>query len=332
MVKQVATAITFESEELLLIRRNPVILALTLSPILGLLLLAAVGDPGVLVFAPIVAVLSASLTLFAHRENWRPLITPVVVRADGEGVMISGRFIPRARIRAGLVMPDVAPRLVLRCRLQLPVELQTESLAEARTCLRSLGLDASQTSVDFHGLSWVLTSPLYVVVTVLALPLAGFLCSKAGFNGRPVAPALLSLWILAFLLPTRLRVSTDGLALRWLWVRRFIGHGEIEDVTCYDESFGSRLDAVGLRIELSSKTVLVPMGLRDQWSLLRRDTSRATEVALAWERIREAALVFHGKQTSMETAATTRSLEETADNRDDDPLLKAADDPQRRCP
>jgi hypothetical protein len=265
-----------------------------MSPVL--IAFAAIAEGGIdaWVFASIIAALAACLTLAAYHANWRARVEPVQVRADAEGVVVNGRLTPRASIRAGLATPGISPRVVLRRHLRFPVELQTESQEEAGALLHSLGLDASQKFADFYGRSWIEARWAYVVGVFLAFSLVGFVCSKLGEVGKVLLVPLWVMGVAVWLMPTRLRVGRDGVAIRWLWVHRIIGYGEIEDVGRYEQISGVGITTIGLQIQVRTGMVRVPMGVR-RWTVFGTWQRGESNLALAWERMREAARLFHRK-------------------------------------
>lgn len=295
----------FESDRLLRIRRNPWILGIAMSPLL--LALAALAERGsdARTFAQMMVALACFFTLFAYRANWRPMVHPVLVRADAEGAMLNGDVIARTAIRAALSAPGVAPRVVIRRRLRPSVELQMESQSEARALLEALGLDAPHAPVDFYGRSWVEAHWAYFLGGLLILPVVGFVCSKMGNIGDWLIVPLCLTVVVAWLLPTRLRVGADGIAIRWLWVHRFVGYGEIEDVARYEEFHGIGVKAVGLHIQHRSGVVRVPMGMQ-RWTFFGTLKTGETNIALAWERMREAAITFHQRGAAAEGTPAPR--------------------------
>src|SRR5512140_2209464 len=119
-------ATPFRASDLLLVRRNRLVLGLAASPFLGLLGLvvgAIFINPVFLAFSIHLFILGLVAMAFAWKRNFRPVSTPVNVYADAAGVKIEERFLPRAEIRAGFIMPGTTPKVLLRRKgLRLPVE------------------------------------------------------------------------------------------------------------------------------------------------------------------------------------------------------------------
>jgi hypothetical protein len=284
----------FASNDLALVRPNPLIVALAATPLLGALALVVAGlavSPFYFSFAAQAAILGALLTTVALRTRWRAVIEPLAVRAGEEGVTIGDRFLPRAEIRAGFVLPGSHPRVILRRRLRLPVEIQVGSTTKGRQLLRALGLDASQTVAVFRTLSRALAKRRYGLALggAFAGVWVGFMGARghSGMNGpTAVAFAAMVLAMLAvFFVPTTFSVGADGVALRWLWTRRFIGYDEIDVVSRFDRGWG-RDRISGLRLTLrSNEEVLVPI-TRGTWA------SNDGDAAIIEERIEEAMQAF----------------------------------------
>jgi hypothetical protein len=286
------TGTVFQSDELLLLRRNRWVLGAAVSlPLVAIVWIAAQGIERSLLVP--VGILGVFLVRFAYRENLRPWIVPVAVRADASGVSLGSRFLPRSQIRAGLIAPGVAPRVLLRRRLGPPVVLQTDSEAQARDLLSALGLDAEQVSADFRGLSWIFTRFVYTLPVVFGLPLAAAACAELVPHGRDAAPWIIALWFALWALPTRICVGAGGVTLHWLGIRSSLGYAEIEDVTAYQhQTFGHYFES-GLAFRLAAGTLRLPIRFEYRRMGGESDAAGASYVGLVWERIRQAAVAFN---------------------------------------
>lgn len=286
----------FESDELLLVRRNPWVMALAASPALISLAALIAGfsvrkDFFAGLFHP--AFLAAALTMVAWRKNWRPRIDPVRVTADAAGVHVGDRFIPRAEIRDGLVLPGNPPQVKLTRRWGLPVLLQTNSYQEARGLLRALGLDASQTVATFRTRSRAVARRRNTagIVAIFMGIYGGFIGGMVNVKHHPTAGGFaaaffvlgLTAMMTVLLMPARLSVGADGIALTWFGRKRFIGYGDIDSVSRYDRSWG-RSRQLGLTVALrSGEEVTIPVG-QARWD--------EEHVAAIQERMREAMETF----------------------------------------
>jgi hypothetical protein len=219
---------------------------------------------------------------------------------------VGERSIPRARIRAGYILPSTpgtAPRVLLRPRFGLPLELQAASTDEGRSLLRALGLDASQTVATFRALSRVLARRRYGFA--LGAGVAGFYVGALALfqasHGGPsfgVFFAAIAAMLVLTVARTRLDVGADGIALRWLWWRRYVGYEDIEMVTRYEKGWG-RSRTSGLSVLLrSGEEVLVPIG--------RRGAMDDPDIAVIEERVREAMEAFRPGGVAADAALLRR--------------------------
>lgn len=284
--------VSFECDDVLILRRNRLLLAIAGAPLLAALMVAVEGDAAM---ARLLAAGGALLTVVLWWRNPRPRFEQIAVRADADGVALAGRFVARSTLRAALATPGVAPRVVLRRRVLPAFELQMESQPQARALLQALGLDASSAAVDFYGRSWVETHWAYYLGTLAAMPLVGYVLSKAGEVGRvlsyPAAAAVLG----ALFWRLRLRVGAEGVTVRWFWVHRVIAYDAIEDVARYEESTGLAAVTIGIHIRTRTGVMRLPMGSKR--NIFGRYVGPGeTTIALASERMREAALAFEQRR------------------------------------
>lgn len=298
-------ATAFASNDLARVRRNPWIMGLAMAPFLGALALLLGGlalQWQLALGAPQLAAVGAFLTLLAYRKNWRPVVTPASVRADMEGVTVGARFFPRQTIRTGFVLPGAPPRVLLRRRFRPAVEIQVRDTAQGRELLRALGLDASQAVADFRTPSRALSKRRYSVgagVGFAAIAM-GFVPATTGAHPAAV-PALLGLLTVAmvflFAAPTQLSIGSDGIAVRWLWTRRFLGFDQITGVTRFEKGWGnSRL--VGLRVVLRSGETVELATSRGDWS--------DGQSAILCQRVLEAMETFRQGGTATDAARLRR--------------------------
>jgi hypothetical protein len=197
--------------------------------------------------------------------------------------------------------------VLLRRRGRLPIELQAGSTEEGRGLLRALGLDASQTVAHFRTLSRALAKRRHWLLFGMGfaafwLGLVNSLATRAhmGPSGATILVCLAGLVAALSLLlaPARLSVGADGIAIRWLWTKRFLGYDEIREASRYEKGVG-RSHVSGIRIILrSSEEVLVPV---NQGSM-----ADPTSVALIEERIREAAETFRRGDAAADAALLQR--------------------------
>jgi hypothetical protein len=287
---------TFESSELREVKHNPWVMGLALSPLL--LSLAAVVaaitvDPKFMavVFHPAIAGIFA--TFFAWRRNWRPRFVQGAVRADRAGIRIGERLVPHAAIKEAFVVPRAHDKptmvRVVRRGLAPAIELAVRDVAEGRRLLHAMGFDASQTVAHFRVMSQGAggTRQGFAAMGVFVIFSAAMGAFAALARHREVIPVLLPLGVMAMaammLTPTHLDVGADGVATRWLFSKRFIGYGEVLDVSRYEAGMGSSKRS-GIALTLHSGEVhRIPVGATG-W-----DDAR---IAMVEERIREAMDTF----------------------------------------
>ena len=201
----------------------------------------------------------------------RNTVEPVIVRAGADGIAIGDRFHTRAELLRGVLVPT-EHRVLLHRRFRRPLVIEATGADEAHALLLALGLDASQTVADFRALSPLLAQRSYLAIAALGLIVlwAWLRDLHAWLGGTPAARhgslelavgGILVAATLALLTPMRVRVGADGIALRWLGTRRFVGFDEIEDIERFALSLlvGPAFIVV-LRIVVRSKEkVLVPV-------------------------------------------------------------------------
>jgi len=114
-------------------------------------------------------------------------------------------------------------------------------------------------------------------------------------------PALLGLltvaMVILFAAPTQLSIGSDGIAVRWLWTRRFLGFDQITGVTRFEKGWGnSRL--VGLRVVLRSGETVELATSRGDWS--------DGQSAILCQRVLEAMETFRQGGTATDAARLRR--------------------------
>jgi hypothetical protein len=280
-------------------RRAPWVFALQPLPILVFIAWLATHPQSIAVASAVmIAVLTqiATLTLF-FANSW-PKRTRLQLEATPDHLRIlpsaksKERIIARSSIRAGYVIPatrtyPLTLRIVRKGAL-VPLNFETNSEDHARGILRALGLDASQTVATFWTQSRLNEKPTYAIPFVLILMALGML----GF---------FKLFVLAFvalivmtLVPSRVAIGTDGIAVRWFGHTRYFPRSQIIDVSAYRVGGRRQREGIALTIE-PGKTVRIPVE-----DVRRRDGS-GEKLAMMMERIREA------MDLDTSTAAETRA-------------------------
>ncbi len=245
----------FESSEVWLLRRNRLVLAAGLCPLVlgpaalmwGAHDIADVRQAVALVVGLIASLSGVVTSLYVIRANPLRVAMPGALSASEEGLHFAGRRLARLRdLRAGFVVPTWGkpPRVRLERRWPRgPIELRTRDDAEAHALLQALGLDASQVVADFTFASRARADARVTAVgwTLLVLWLVG-----APILGSALAdPAiwlvlavlagvgLLIVWLVVMALPTRVAVGSDGVLVSWFWRRRFLRYADVRTVRPY---------------------------------------------------------------------------------------------------
>ena len=287
----------FASKDMILVRRNPWVLVLALSP----LVFSAIGIAAALPAQAVNFALSMAWipSLVWARNPW-PLSRRVAVCADMEGVRIGARKIPRARIREGFIVPRRPYRLVLRCRFAPRVELELGSADDGRALLRALGLDATQTVATFG-------DRLHVGLVLSACAMALIYMVTAGLAANIVVALGLFVVLAPLLTLARLTVGIDGVVRSRLGRKRFIGYGDIDTVRYEERWWGWR---TGVLLTLrSGEMVRFPMAQLD------KETGAIIEERI-WEAMAvhaggdgaDAALLRKGTRTVGQWIASLRAI------------------------
>jgi len=315
------TSTPFE-QELVLVRRNPGVLAVAGQPFVGALVLAFYAltvAPREAMAIPYCLVAGVLAMLYAWRRNFLGKTDRVLVKAEARGLTVGARLIPRSRIRAGFVLPGRgrSPRVLLRLRLGLPVELQMGNREEARALLRALGLDVSQRVADFRLLSRARADPLGAFGLSMGFMVLGVVLATAVSSiARGLGPAFLvvpALLLAAMMVvPTRLRVGADGLEIRWMGTHRFERYDDIARVVRYEKGFG-RSRVIGLEVSLrSGQTLRLPVQDRswdsDQIGLVEERIREAREGLRAGDTVSDAARLERGTRGMKDWVAELQAI------------------------
>jgi hypothetical protein len=266
---------------------------------------AGVMLAGIAIVVPKIAVLAAlplmvgfvALLAGLAKDGGAPLEVAGRLTAGAEGLRINGALIAsRAALVSGVALPRTGQRPLMRLAVRgrrgsLEVtgqlELVVRDVGEARSLLRALGLDATQTVVAF-GWSSRVFADLRIFALVMA-PIVAVLVAAvvwAWTGALPLAwsillgPNLGIAWlVVAMSWPTTVSVGADGVAIAWLGRRRFVGYDDIIGVASCDARLAWGVRRKRLELHLRSGEI-VRLG-----SSRRQQGDDVEEVA---ERIRQA--------------------------------------------
>lgn len=265
------TGNTTGAEQVARIRRNPWVMGLAATPFL-ICLLAIVGaiaiNPGLLVGIIHGLIFGGVTTWYAWARNPWPRFLAQDMRTDDEWLHLGEERIARADIKSGIIIPAKGHCVVQLQRrgLRPAVELRVANEEEGQALLSRLGLAATQTVGRFRGMSRAHTSVWRTTATVLGTLISGGLVmggmgALVGTAGVIPTMFVVMLVLMTLLLaPTGIEVGADGVLIRWLGRKRFIGHDDIDGVSTKVTGFGNnRRSTVQLRLS-SGETVVLPIG------------------------------------------------------------------------
>ena len=294
-------AASFRSTTAALLRRHRGWLALGASPLLlgfaGLVAAAVLADvwllPMVLTFFAI-----GGATLWgAIRNNRSPVALPAGIAVDEVGIHQGSRLVARRdELEAGFVTPGPEQTLVRleRRGLAPSIALSVADIEEGRALLRALGLDAEHTAAELRAASQTFTWSMRKQFLINSVPVLFVLVAQDLIAPTVWLRTLTTFAVVALILavvfsPTRVRIGVDGVATRWLGMKRFIPFSKVRDVRRYEQRVGTKTH-VGVMLVLDDgEEIKIPAG---QTGWLR------VEPAEIEERIREA-LELHRKSASV---------------------------------
>ena len=257
----------FHSRRAAVVRANPWLVGG--STLMAMLALGALFIKGPAVLLAMTAGLFAFGGLAAARERRFPRLEATLIEADKEGVRDRGKLlVSREQIKQGFAfaLGDGCLVRLVRTGHRRPVDIVTWDENEGRALLRSLGLDASQTSAELRGLPF--TGYLPRGVASLAI-LLFFLAGAIG----PYLPLFLAVLLTLAAVPasvgTRISVGVDGVELRWLWWSRFYPFARVKAIRPYAKD-----QRHGLEIELKSgerRPILISKGNETELAKLAFD-------------------------------------------------------------
>ena len=267
---------TWEDDGIELVGRNRWWLALGATPWLAGATLAtlAIASGNSVFLTPLfhLGIFGGLGLFFAYRFNRNPRYTSGRLRIDECAVTHDGKACClRSEIASGMLVPigrDWFVRLK-RKGLSPSVLLRAPSEAEGREVLRALGLDASQTVAQVHGLSpyfGLSKGPQFALSALPALLIAATFVGMRVVGGAvaPFAGLAFAVFMLmvsvVMLVKTRISIGADGILTEWLGRRRFHAFSDIREVVPMERAASTkRYLGIELRKHDGSTTFL-PIG------------------------------------------------------------------------
>lgn len=238
----------------------------------------------------------------------------------GDGGSAGRARLPRAELKSGFLVPSVsaAPRVRLTPHgLRRAIDLEVDDEQSGRRLLRALSFDVSQTTATFRVGSRMGSQPWMGFLVAAVATLVGMLwhlASRGRHHGGGFLPMMFIVWpamLVLLVVPSRLDVGVDGVLLRWLWTRRFIGYGEVVSVAAFDEGSGkSRRRGVCLSLEGGEQVRLIvnSAGIDDRIAILKERIRGAMEAHAAGGGEEDAMLLRRGDRSVGEWIRSLRSI------------------------
>lgn len=269
-------------------------MGLALSPLLGTLALITAGitvAPPFFAMVPHTLIAALVLGILVWRRNPYARLSNETIEASAEGIRVGGELTPISQIKGAYVVPYTGPVPVMvrveRRGLAPSIEIEVANVGEGRAVLRALGLDASQTVARFRTMSRVMSRRRYGFAVGLGIAPLWILFGALSGHNPATAPFGLVFVLTVFfsvmmlmLWPTQLDVGADGIALTWLFRKRFVRYADVLRADIYEQSWG-RARTRGIDVILQSgEQIRIPVN-QEKWS-------RDGRTELIAERIREA--------------------------------------------
>jgi hypothetical protein len=258
------------SAELVVRRRNPVVLALAATPfaIAVGLIFASLATGGIYgAFAAHLTVLGFISTFWTWGQNPYPREGTQSISVDRGILHVGSDAIPVGSIDNAVVVPGSAfPRVLVDRRGPNlgPIEIVTRSVAHGRELLRAIGFDASQRTFKTKSVSWLRATrarwTLSVFGVVTSLFLAMLFSQMLGIPAVVAMGMILVPFMALASISTTIEIGADGIYLSWLRWKRFIPIKDIESAEVLVERTRNT-QRVGVRLVLEGSEILaLPLG------------------------------------------------------------------------
>jgi len=317
--------------DLLLMRRNPLVMGLATIPFLLCplaLVLGVLVNPGFFALLFHGALFGTIALYTAWTLNPWPRAVDAKIRVERDAVWIGERRIPRDELVGGYLVPISGERITVRLQrkgIQPDIELITATEEEGTVLLRALGFAAEQSVVAFRAMSMVHAHMWKMIFGVFAVLAATFALQRVfGSGGAGLAPILFLLFAGVSLLPTRVEVGADGVLIRWFGRERFVRHDAIELAWIGERGWGrSRRKSVLLKL-VSGEELEIPVSSitwdRGRAEALVARIHAAMEARRAGSEVAPEALLRRGDTGHVDWVRTLRAGRALATHRRAAPL------------
>jgi hypothetical protein len=282
------------------LRRDRWIIGLAASPLAVAAALTtgmALGwDRGLLCITLLFAMLGIATSYYGWRRNPFPRRVPVRLRADRVGLTIdevgggpSRRVAAKSMLRGVRTAGPVAAVLVRITRRWASSLVFEVSATLDPPLLTRLGLDVRQTTASFRAMSRMHAGPWTMAgaATVAALTSAAALFGTIQLTPwcALIIPIAALTPLVLSLIPSRVEVGADGVLIRWLATRHFIGHADISGTSMGPESRGHQGAMTVVTItQRGAAQFVIPIAGPERWSDdAEQLCARIMDARNAWE-------------------------------------------------
>ncbi len=227
-------------DEVLIVQRRPVVLAVSALPVLVGAAFAALGQPSALGLGVALAWLGSGLLLYIWGRGIGAAERPARVRAEATGLFVDSRLaLSSEQICGGWVQPRAggAPMAFVSARRRGSLALVVRDLEQGRLLLSALGVDPTCVSAHFYTLARPLSEPRAFAraATLVALVMAlGVVAGQTAAAALALAVVTVLVVFVGATVPTRVTVGADGVLLRWLGTLRFVPWTSVLSIDAVD--------------------------------------------------------------------------------------------------
>ncbi len=164
----------------------------------------------------------------------------VDVRVDDDGHLRVGdrRVLRRKQITTAVLGTDGKSVHLYLGGQHEALEVAMETRRDAKRLLRELGHEAHTRVATFGTPSWLWAggwiAPIWglaYMVLAAAIGFGAMLITQSSSLAASLFFAAIAPFILGMLVPGNVRVGTDGIEMKWMWMRRFVGYDDLVQTT-----------------------------------------------------------------------------------------------------